>query len=116
MIFVPGPLRWVLFACAVFLPYVAVLFANQADTRTGKAEVEQAGAPALQLGAGAPAPEIIHGTVVEPEAYGPAVRESEVYQPGLYEPGVYGDRTVDTAESDVRHRRKAADQQERRSA
>jgi hypothetical protein len=34
MIFVPGPLRWVLFACAVFLPYVAVVMANQAH-KTG---------------------------------------------------------------------------------
>ncbi len=116
MIFVPGPMRWVFFACAVFLPYVAVLFANQADTRTGKAEVEQAGSPALQLGAGAPAPEIIHGTVVEPEAYGPAVRESEVQEPRVYEPGMYGGRTVEGAEQDMQHRRKAADQQERRSA
>ena len=44
MIFVPGALRWVLFACAVFLPYVAVLFANQADQR-------KAGTP---VGGGAP--------------------------------------------------------------
>lgn len=34
VIFVPGALKWVLVAFAVFLPYVAVLFANQADTRT----------------------------------------------------------------------------------
>lgn len=33
MIFVPGVLRWVLFAGAVFLPYVAVLLANQAHQR-----------------------------------------------------------------------------------
>lgn len=33
MIFVPGAFRWVLFAGAVFLPYVAVLFANQANQR-----------------------------------------------------------------------------------
>lgn len=33
MIFVPGPFRWVLFAGAVFLPYVAVIFANQAQQR-----------------------------------------------------------------------------------
>lgn len=33
MIFVPGVFRWVLFACAVFLPYVAVIFANQANQR-----------------------------------------------------------------------------------
>jgi DUF3099 family protein len=33
MIFVPGVLRWVLFAGAVFLPYIAVIFANQAQQR-----------------------------------------------------------------------------------
>ena len=33
MIWVEGPLRWVLFACAVFLPYMAVLAANQAKRR-----------------------------------------------------------------------------------
>ena len=34
MIFVEGPLRWVLFAGAVLLPYVAVIVANQANQRT----------------------------------------------------------------------------------
>ena len=33
MIFVDGPLRWVLFAGAVLLPYVAVIVANQANQR-----------------------------------------------------------------------------------
>ena len=33
MIFAPGVWRWVLFACAVFLPYIAVLLANQAHQR-----------------------------------------------------------------------------------
>lgn len=33
MIFAPGVFRWILFACAVFLPYVAVIFANQANQR-----------------------------------------------------------------------------------
>lgn len=33
MIFVPGVLRWILFGCAVFLPYIAVIFANQANQR-----------------------------------------------------------------------------------
>lgn len=31
--FVPGVWRWVLGAGAVFLPYIAVILANQADTR-----------------------------------------------------------------------------------
>ncbi len=34
MIFVHGPFRWVLLGVAVFLPYVAVVLANQANTRT----------------------------------------------------------------------------------
>lgn len=33
MIFVPGVFRWILFACAAFLPYIAVIFANQANQR-----------------------------------------------------------------------------------
>jgi hypothetical protein len=42
MIFVPGPFRWVLFACAVALPYVAVIVANQANQRSGGLEVARA--------------------------------------------------------------------------
>jgi hypothetical protein len=34
MIFVDGPMRWVLFAGAVLLPYVAVIVANQANQRS----------------------------------------------------------------------------------
>jgi hypothetical protein len=34
MIFVDGPMRWVLFACALVLPYVAVIGANQANQRS----------------------------------------------------------------------------------
>ena len=34
MIFVPGAFKWVLFFCALVLPYVAVLFANQANRRS----------------------------------------------------------------------------------
>ena len=33
MIFVPGVFRWILFACAVFLPLIAVVLANQANRR-----------------------------------------------------------------------------------
>ena len=39
MIFVHGPFRWVLFACAVALPYIAVTMANQANQRTRGVEV-----------------------------------------------------------------------------
>ncbi len=34
MIFVPGIFRWILFACAVFLPLIAVILANQANRRS----------------------------------------------------------------------------------
>jgi hypothetical protein len=34
MIFVPGVFRWVLFGCAVFLPLIAVILANQANRRS----------------------------------------------------------------------------------
>jgi len=34
MVFVDGPMRWVLFACALVLPYVAVIGANQANQRS----------------------------------------------------------------------------------
>jgi hypothetical protein len=38
MIFVPGAFRWVLFACAVVLPFIAVIAANQVNQhfRAGK--------------------------------------------------------------------------------
>ena len=43
MIFVDGPLRWVLFAGAVVLPYIAVIVANQANQR-GQATAGRRGA------------------------------------------------------------------------
>lgn len=45
MIFVPGIWRWLLFAGAVFLPYIAVLFANQAQQRGMSNRVEAPPAP-----------------------------------------------------------------------
>jgi hypothetical protein len=53
MIFVPGPLRWVLFACAVSLPYIAVVLANQAHTKGMSSTVsgpEPSDAPQLTTG------------------------------------------------------------------
>lgn len=57
MIFVPGPGRWVLLGCAVFLPYIAVVLANQANTRTEKKTRVEHGEPSSkpQLTAGKPA-------------------------------------------------------------
>jgi Protein of unknown function (DUF3099) len=64
MIFVPGVGRWILFGCAVFLPYVAVLLANQAHTRQDTTPVAAA-APedTPQLTAGPAEAEIITGDV-----------------------------------------------------
>jgi hypothetical protein len=53
MIFVPGVFRWILFGCAVFLPYVAVIFANQANQRDAGKPVGGAGptdVPAITTG------------------------------------------------------------------
>ena len=64
VIFAHGWLQWTLFGAAVFLPYVAVLFANQADTKGMKKTVRR-GAPgdARQLTVG-PAAEYVEGEVV----------------------------------------------------
>jgi hypothetical protein len=66
MIFVQGWLRWVLLACAVFLPYIAVVLANQSDQRTGPGGLVERGAPsdAPQLTTGEQ-PEVVVGEVVE---------------------------------------------------
>ena len=64
MVVVDGWLRWTLLALAVFLPYVAVLLANQADDRsTGSAIVPGAPEAAPQLAA-APFTDTIDGEVV----------------------------------------------------
>ena len=62
MIFVPGAFRWVLFGCAVFLPYVAVVLANQVNQRGlsfDATKVVPLDAP--QLTASAPDPQTIQG-------------------------------------------------------
>ncbi|SDS13578.1 Protein of unknown function [Friedmanniella luteola] len=65
MLVVHGWPRWVLLGCAVFLPYVAVVLANQSDQRTRTGRVER-GAPAdaPQLTTGEH-PEVVAGDVVE---------------------------------------------------
>jgi hypothetical protein len=65
MIFVQGWARWVLLALAVFLPYVAVVAANQADQRSSGRSMER-GAPedAPQLTAGEHV-EVVAGDVVD---------------------------------------------------
>jgi hypothetical protein len=64
VIFAHGWLQWTLFAAAVFLPYLAVLFANQANTK-GVARVVRRGAPddAKQLTSG-PSPAYVEGEVI----------------------------------------------------
>jgi len=67
MFFVDGWLRWTLLAFAVFLPYVAVVLANQSDQRTTPSEIEH-GAPqdAPQLTVGEHV-EVIEGDLVDDE-------------------------------------------------
>ena len=69
IVFVDGWLRWMLLAFAVFLPYVAVLMANQADERTVHQDLEHGApqdAPQLTTGTGAPVSgEVIEGEVVD---------------------------------------------------
>jgi len=55
MVFVEGVFRWVLFACAVVLPFIAVIAANQVDQhfRAGKKRAPNAmmsGGPELTTG------------------------------------------------------------------
>ena len=64
MIFVEGWMRWVLLAFAVFLPYVAVVLANQSDQRTRRSRVEH-GAPAAAAGlTTGEHPEVVAGEVL----------------------------------------------------
>ena len=71
MIFVPGVFRWILFACAVFLPLIAVMIANQANRRSASrwtSTVEAPGSDAPQLTTGQEPPtedEVIAGDSVE---------------------------------------------------
>ena len=70
VIFAHGWLQWTLFAGAVFLPYMAVLLANQSNTK-GQKRVVRRGAPddAKQLTV-MPASEYVEGEVVVDEAGG----------------------------------------------
>ena len=65
MIFVPGVFRWILFAGAVFLPYIAVIFANQSQERDPKDAVN-GGVPsdATAITTGDERPQLLSGDVV----------------------------------------------------
>jgi hypothetical protein len=65
MIFVHGPFRWVLFAGAVVLPYIAVVVANQANQRNQGHDVTP-GEPGAhpELTTGGPV-DVISGRVVD---------------------------------------------------
>ncbi|WP_195909137.1 DUF3099 domain-containing protein [Microlunatus sp. Gsoil 973] len=43
MLWVPSPWRWFLLGAAIVLPYIAVIFANQADQRTRHGHFEHGG-------------------------------------------------------------------------
>lgn len=69
MVFVGGWVRWALLAVAVFMPYLAVVIANQADQRSAP-DFEHAvpdAAPALLAG---PAPEVVAPEGFDPGAFG----------------------------------------------
>ena len=74
LFFVSGYLRWVMIAAAVFLPYVAMIFANQPNRRTKTAAVgqpvEMSDAPQLTTGHN----EIISGSLADDEADSPRHR------------------------------------------
>jgi hypothetical protein len=57
MVFVDGIARWVLFACALVLPYIAVIMANQANQRSIRKRASFSGAadrPQLTTGPSEP--------------------------------------------------------------
>jgi hypothetical protein len=73
MIFVDGPMRWVLFAGAVLLPYVAVILANQANQRSQPARVRHAEpSDRPQLTMGPDDAEVISGSVPDADEPPPA--------------------------------------------
>jgi hypothetical protein len=67
MIFVPGVFRWVLFACAVVLPFIAVIAANQVDQhfRAGKKKTHTLPRERPQLTTGHSDEEVDHEVVEE---------------------------------------------------
>ena len=69
MFFLSGWIRWVVLGGAVFLPIIAVLFANQANTKSTAGTVQR-GEPsqAPQLTAGSPAADVIEGELVGDDA------------------------------------------------
>lgn len=74
LFFVDGYLRWVMIACAVFLPYVAMIFANQPNRRSKTAAVgqpvEMSDAPQLTTGHN----DIIDGELADDQADSPRHR------------------------------------------
>jgi Protein of unknown function (DUF3099) len=63
MVFVDGWLRWVLFAGAVLLPYVAVIVANQANERSQQRRIGSVPIDRPQLTTGPDESEVISGAV-----------------------------------------------------
>ena len=63
MVFVDGPMRWVLFAGAVILPYVAVIVANQANQRHEQRVMGGVPIDRPQLTTGADESDVVSGAV-----------------------------------------------------
>ena len=69
MVFVPGIFRWILFAAAVLLPYVAVIFANQVNERdSGKYRGSGGPGEANAVTTGDERPRLTTGEVVSSKA------------------------------------------------
>ena len=67
-----GWLQWVLFAGAVFLPYLGVLIANQADEKGLRRTVLDDAPEGTRQLTSAPGPDVLDGVVVEGDVLGPA--------------------------------------------
>lgn len=78
MIFVPGVFRWILFAGAVFLPYIAVIFANQSQERDPKDAVN-GGVPsdATAVTTGDERPQLVSGDVITGDVISGDVEEPD---------------------------------------
>lgn len=78
MIFVPGVFRWILFAGAVFLPYVAVIFANQSQQREPEDAVN-GGVPsnATAMTTGDERPQLVSGDVITGDVISGDVEEPD---------------------------------------
>ena len=70
VIFAHGWLQWTLFAGALFLPYIAVLLANQANTKGLPKPVRRAAPGEARVLTAGPSPAFVEGEVIVDEQGG----------------------------------------------